>query len=812
MTSHSPNGLASHNAPGYSEEDKVSFKTPSDTSRSGSGFAKHASINGKDAEGDAHGAQWNGSANGARNQGELDPTWELTGQVMNMKLSDGGKADGDTAGKASTNGVLAPAAEIQEGGQQPHSRQSSGASSFDSPAIPTPGGKLQSAAEKNLKSPYPTSPTSGYVGYGYDAQDSFNGITNVLQSNGLTNGITMHYPQAGIHPSLSPLVNGGGQSAHMGPMPPFSPPLPAHMGHTPMSPQSQQMYQGGDFGADNFGMQQRMNARGSAGRGQLNANGNAGSSFAGFNGQPANGNGSGFAYGSPPHQVFNPGLMSPTMTSAAFQGLPYSPVHAPTPYSPYGAPQPLAGTGQMFDMMSNGAMSPQSSIAMLPGRNQNQLRGHGYSASQPPNLRDATATAQSPTRGVPPRAQPPRGPAPSALNHAHSLSLPHTPFSPQLGPVGYGPMSPPPYPNFYPGMVPSQGLTPEILQAMAAGMVTGQSPPRGQGFNPAIQNALGTLQQDPSVMALIQQGGGPSANNRKLGLYKTELCRSWEEKGTCKYGEKCQFAHGDLEQRRVERHPKYKTEICRTFWVSGSCPYGKRCCFIHTELPANAAAAGANGQAGEGQRSGTTPNQTERPQVDGRARSMSTNSDPNNEPPSSLLARISARAQANNPSNPHPVRPNRSGDGSPVNQGVTDKVIAEAVARALTTYGLPASSQPPRIEPPAEPVTAPSQTTSAFSGFSTRNTSTPASGVGGHHRVSASVDFGRQGRGLGSDLSLGLGSGMGHQRNPSASSVVPPFGSLSRTPLSGQSSPFGGEGTPSRGVTAGSALLESHPW
>lgn len=256
---------------------------------------------------------------------------------------------------------------------------------------------------------------------------------------------------------------------------------------------------------------------------------------------------------------------------------------------------------------------------------------------------------------------------------------------------------------------------------------------------------------------------------------------------------------------------QYKTEICRTFWVSGSCPYGKRCCFIHTELPANGAAV-ANGQAAEGQRSGTTPNQGDRPQVDGRARSMSTNSDPNNEPPSSLLARISARAQANNPSSQNTVRPNRSGDGSPTGQGVNEKVIAEAVARALTTYGLPASSQPPRIEPPAEPpVTAPSQTTSAFSGFSTRNTSTPASGVGGgHHRVSASVDFGRQGRSLGSDLSLGLGSGMGHQRNPSASSVVP-FGGLSRTPLSGQSSPFG-EGPSSRGVTTSSALLESHPW
>ena len=58
-------------------------------------------------------------------------------------------------------------------------------------------------------------------------------------------------------------------------------------------------------------------------------------------------------------------------------------------------------------------------------------------------------------------------------------------------------------------------------------------------------------------------GNGPSANNRKLGLYKTELCRSWEEKGSCRYGSKCQFAHGEEELRKVPRHPKYKTEICR---------------------------------------------------------------------------------------------------------------------------------------------------------------------------------------------------------------------------------------------------------
>jgi hypothetical protein len=52
--------------------------------------------------------------------------------------------------------------------------------------------------------------------------------------------------------------------------------------------------------------------------------------------------------------------------------------------------------------------------------------------------------------------------------------------------------------------------------------------------------------------------GGPSANNRKLGLYKTELCRSWEEKGTCRYGPKCQFAHGEEELKRVQRHPKVR--------------------------------------------------------------------------------------------------------------------------------------------------------------------------------------------------------------------------------------------------------------
>jgi len=63
--------------------------------------------------------------------------------------------------------------------------------------------------------------------------------------------------------------------------------------------------------------------------------------------------------------------------------------------------------------------------------------------------------------------------------------------------------------------------------------------------------------------------------------YKTEMCRPFQENGTCKYGEKCQFAHGDQEVRNVNRHPKYKTDLCRTYHSVGFCPYGPRCHFVH---------------------------------------------------------------------------------------------------------------------------------------------------------------------------------------------------------------------------------------
>ncbi|GIL99267.1 hypothetical protein Vretimale_4428, partial [Volvox reticuliferus] len=80
------------------------------------------------------------------------------------------------------------------------------------------------------------------------------------------------------------------------------------------------------------------------------------------------------------------------------------------------------------------------------------------------------------------------------------------------------------------------------------------------------------------------RGTGPKHNT----LYKTEMCRSWSETGSCRYGSKCQFAHGPEELRPVVRHPKYKTENCRTFAATGACQYGSRCRFIHAAPPGSA--------------------------------------------------------------------------------------------------------------------------------------------------------------------------------------------------------------------------------
>ncbi|KAK1232086.1 hypothetical protein PQX77_004804 [Marasmius sp. AFHP31] len=286
----------------------------------------------------------------------------------------------------------------------------------------------------------------------------------------------------------------------------------------------------------------------------------------------------------------------------------------------------LGNSQQLYDMMLPGAGPDNSHTAMPRVQQQHTLfRGahHHHSASDPSQIRDAAALGL-------------------LANNMQAAA-----FGPGLFPANM-PVSPPAHMAMYPaqfyGAAQDAYRDPAVAQVMANRLQAQYTGPYG-----VVTPPLDTALSSPTPSA----SGGPSANNRKLGLYKTELCRSWEEKGSCRYGNKCQFAHGEQELRRVSRHPKYKTEICRTFWVSGSCPYGKRCCFIHTELP-NANAPGAPPNAGDNAQA----QPVQQVSTEGRVRSMSTNSDPN-EAGVSLLARISAKRSQDYPSSssPTPGRP-----------------------------------------------------------------------------------------------------------------------------------------------------------
>lgn len=154
----------------------------------------------------------------------------------------------------------------------------------------------------------------------------------------------------------------------------------------------------------------------------------------------------------------------------------------------------------------------------------NIFRGtHQHSASDPSALRDAAALA--------------------LLNGSAFGPAAHNLYPPNVAPAAMGL-----YANQFYG--PPDGYAPDVAAAVSRlqAQFTG---PYG-----ALPNQAIGITNTGSSNAGSQTSGGPSANNRKLGLYKTELCRSWEEKGTCRYGTKCQFAHGEDELRTVARHPK----------------------------------------------------------------------------------------------------------------------------------------------------------------------------------------------------------------------------------------------------------------
>jgi len=96
-----------------------------------------------------------------------------------------------------------------------------------------------------------------------------------------------------------------------------------------------------------------------------------------------------------------------------------------------------------------------------------------------------------------------------------------------------------------------------------------------------LPSKINNNQQHDDESDTSSDSGSVESHYEGKSRYKTELCRSWEETGYCRYADKCQFAHGHEELRHVSRHHKYKSELCNNYHYEGTCMYGIRCCFIH---------------------------------------------------------------------------------------------------------------------------------------------------------------------------------------------------------------------------------------
>jgi len=63
---------------------------------------------------------------------------------------------------------------------------------------------------------------------------------------------------------------------------------------------------------------------------------------------------------------------------------------------------------------------------------------------------------------------------------------------------------------------------------------------------------------------------------------KTKLCKNFEIYGTCKYGNMCNYAHGEEELFKKVTPNNFMTKLCTSFQDNGVCMYGKKCQFLHS--------------------------------------------------------------------------------------------------------------------------------------------------------------------------------------------------------------------------------------
>lgn len=269
-------------------------------------------------------------------------------------------------------------------------------------------------------------------------------------------------------------------------------------------------------------------------------------------------------YGQPPHVVPLHNAYAHHQQPGMYE-MPFSPTEGPG-----GIRGPLAGYPRPAPV-HHGSSDPRGELGLV-GQQQQQQPGAGpFSPLSPAPIHNPYAHHHHPPHHHIQSYPPPHNGA--AGVHAQQSrvggGMPGYPGAPihQTLPSGYAPQF---YDEVYAqetqnAMYARYNNSPHIVNNGGVnGAVNPASPYGNPPVSPYPPQALVGQQQGPgaqpgtpgSVVVGVDGQNGPSANNRKLGLYKTELCRSWEEKGSCRYGPKCQFAHGEEEIRKVARHPK----------------------------------------------------------------------------------------------------------------------------------------------------------------------------------------------------------------------------------------------------------------
>jgi hypothetical protein len=203
---------------------------------------------------------------------------------------------------------------------------------------------------------------------------------------------------------------------------------------------------------------------------------------------------------------------------------------------------PLGGLGashRRHRSGSDGSASSQGSVVSMSYLPSNGVFVHGIGRNGTPPAFDSPRAAFEQFQAVHSRRSSLGSSSSSPSAIANGTANASMAFSNALGGNGMGgvPFGPPAPPMQPGGFLPQNAMMPQTSQAMAL------DNPLAALYAIANQAAINPeLGQAVMRLAGLSVGNGPvppmgpSPHNRKLGLYKTELCRSWEEKGSCRYG------------------------------------------------------------------------------------------------------------------------------------------------------------------------------------------------------------------------------------------------------------------------------------